>query len=199
MLGSLGPVGIEPTTSGLKVRPGVSIGLHYCGKTCSERGVCAHRLSSSCASRADHTRTASATAVAQPTVIRARTRAREDVAGLAIGRGLRARLAPDRVGSVRGAARSRVGGRSSWCVFDGVQVHHLTPNQGPFAGPQFGELDGHPSVLEPLAAEPDVVRSGASAAADHGADVMASDFLEAYVPEARIAAMINLYDIARNS
>lgn len=26
-------------------------------------------------------------------------------------------------------------------VFDGVQVDHLTANEGPFTGPQFGELD----------------------------------------------------------
>ena len=54
---------------------------------------------------------------------------------------------------------------------------------------------GHPSVLEPMAAEPDVVLSGVSAAANHGADIVASDFLEAYVPEARIAALINQYGL----
>ena len=54
---------------------------------------------------------------------------------------------------------------------------------------------GHPSVFEPLAAEPDVVLSGVSAAANHGADVVASDFLEAYVPEARVAALINQYGL----
>lgn len=54
---------------------------------------------------------------------------------------------------------------------------------------------GHPSVLEPLAAEPDVVRSGVSAAADHGADIVASDFLEAYMPKGRIAAIINQYGL----
>jgi excisionase family DNA binding protein len=54
---------------------------------------------------------------------------------------------------------------------------------------------GHPSVLEPLAAEPNVVRSGVSAAADYRADNVASDFLEAYVPEARIAALISEYGL----
>jgi excisionase family DNA binding protein len=54
---------------------------------------------------------------------------------------------------------------------------------------------GHPSVLEPLAAEPSVVRSGVSAGADHGVDIVASDFLEAYVSEARIAALINQYGL----
>lgn len=54
---------------------------------------------------------------------------------------------------------------------------------------------GHPSVLEPLAAEPGVVRSGVSAAANHGADIVASDFLEAYVPAARIAALISQYGL----
>ncbi len=54
---------------------------------------------------------------------------------------------------------------------------------------------GHPSVLELLAAEPDVVRSGVSAAADYRADIVVSDFLEAYVPEARIAALISQYGL----
>lgn len=54
---------------------------------------------------------------------------------------------------------------------------------------------GHPSVLEPLAAESSVVRSGVSAGADHGVDIVASDFLEAYVSEARIAALINQYGL----
>ena len=54
---------------------------------------------------------------------------------------------------------------------------------------------GHPSVLAPLAAEPDVVRSGVSAAANHGADIVASDFLEAYVPAARIAVLISQYGL----
>jgi hypothetical protein len=54
---------------------------------------------------------------------------------------------------------------------------------------------GHPSVLEPLAAEPEVVRSGVSAAASHGADIVTSDFLEAYVPEARIAVLVSRYGL----
>ena len=54
---------------------------------------------------------------------------------------------------------------------------------------------GHPSVLEPLAAESSVVRSGVSAGADHGVDIVASDFLEAYVSEARIATLINQYGL----
>ncbi len=58
---------------------------------------------------------------------------------------------------------------------------------------------GHPSVLKPLGAEPDVVRSGVSAAANHGADIVAPDFLEAYVPEARIAAIANQYGLDPNA
>jgi len=54
---------------------------------------------------------------------------------------------------------------------------------------------GHPSVLERLASEPDVVRSGVSAAANHGADILAADFFEAYVPETRIAAIIDQYGL----
>jgi len=40
-----------------------------------------------------------------------------------------------------------------------------------------------------------VVRSGVSAAADHGADIVASDSLEAYVPAARIAAIVKQYGL----
>ncbi|MCP3997716.1 MAG: helix-turn-helix domain-containing protein [bacterium] len=54
---------------------------------------------------------------------------------------------------------------------------------------------GHPSVLEHLAAEPNVVLSGVSAAANHGADIVASDSLEAYVPGAQVAALINQYGL----
>ncbi len=54
---------------------------------------------------------------------------------------------------------------------------------------------GHPSVLDALASEPDVVRSGVSAGANHGVDIVAGDFLEAYVPEARIAALINHFGL----
>lgn len=64
---------------------------------------------------------------------------------------------------------------------------------------QMRRFYGHPSVLEPLAAEPDVVRSGVSAAANHGADIVAPDFLEAYVPEARIAAIANQYGLDPDS
>jgi len=67
----------------------------------------------------------------------------------------------------------------------------LVPRLG--ARAEMRRFYGHPSVLGPLAAEPDVVRSGASAAADQGADIVASGFLEAYVPKARIASLINHY------
>ncbi|MCP4305678.1 MAG: helix-turn-helix domain-containing protein [bacterium] len=54
---------------------------------------------------------------------------------------------------------------------------------------------GHPSVLEHLAAETGVVRSGVSAAVNYSADILAADFLEAYVPAARIAALIDQYGL----
>lgn len=57
------------------------------------------------------------------------------------------------------------------------------------------QLYGHPSVLGPLAAESGLVRSGVSAAADCGADIVALDFLEAYVSEGRIAALIKQYGL----
>ena len=40
-----------------------------------------------------------------------------------------------------------------------------------------------------------MVRSGVSAGADHGVDIVASDFLEAYVSEARIAELIDQYGL----
>lgn len=54
---------------------------------------------------------------------------------------------------------------------------------------------GHPSVLEALAVEPDIVRSGVSAAAEYGADIVASGFLEAYVPEERVLALVRQYGL----
>ena len=54
---------------------------------------------------------------------------------------------------------------------------------------------GHPSVLEALAVEPDVVSAGVSAAAEYGADIVASGFLEAYVPEERVAALVRQYGL----
>jgi excisionase family DNA binding protein len=47
-------------------------------------------------------------------------------------------------------------------------------------------LRAHPSDVPRIAEEPDVVRTGVSAAADVGADIVAPGILEAYVPAARI-------------
>jgi excisionase family DNA binding protein len=52
---------------------------------------------------------------------------------------------------------------------------------------------GHPAVLQRLADEPSVVRSGVSAAVEHGADLLAPDFLEAYVPASAVEGMISRY------
>ncbi len=52
---------------------------------------------------------------------------------------------------------------------------------------------GHPSVLERIGNEPDVVRSGVSAANEHGADLLAWDFLEAYVPKSAAEDIIRRY------
>ncbi|WKZ83281.1 MAG: helix-turn-helix domain-containing protein [Acidimicrobiia bacterium] len=52
---------------------------------------------------------------------------------------------------------------------------------------------GHPSVLERLGNAPDVVRSGVSAAKEHGADLLAWGFLEAYVPRSAADGIISKY------
>jgi hypothetical protein len=51
------------------------------------------------------------------------------------------------------------------------------------------QLYGHPSVLEQLAQESSLVLSGASAAPELGADLIVSDFLEAYVRESDIEVL----------
>ncbi|MHB1090531.1 MAG: helix-turn-helix domain-containing protein [Ilumatobacteraceae bacterium] len=52
---------------------------------------------------------------------------------------------------------------------------------------------GHKSVLEPLAREDMVVRSGVSAAGEHNADIIALDFVEAYVPKGRLEKLVKKY------
>lgn len=52
---------------------------------------------------------------------------------------------------------------------------------------------GHKSVLEPLAHEDKVVRSGVSAAGEHNADIIALEFLEAYVLKGRIEKLVKKY------
>jgi excisionase family DNA binding protein len=51
----------------------------------------------------------------------------------------------------------------------------------------------HPSDLSRLASEPGVMRSGASAARDVGVDLVASDFLDAYVPGPRLDRLVRRY------
>ncbi len=57
----------------------------------------------------------------------------------------------------------------------------------------------HPSILQRLEEEPDVVRSGASAAADYQADLIVSDFLEAYVPASRLRGFVDRYGLDANA
>lgn len=52
---------------------------------------------------------------------------------------------------------------------------------------------GHKSVLQQLADENMVVRSGVSAAREYDADIMALEFLEAYVPANRIEKLVKKY------
>jgi len=54
---------------------------------------------------------------------------------------------------------------------------------------------GHTSVLGRLENEPNLVRSGVSAAADHRADALASDFLEAYIPSSQAQGIIERYGL----
>lgn len=58
---------------------------------------------------------------------------------------------------------------------------------------------GHPSVLDRLAKESDVIRSGVSAAAEYEVDIVVSDFLEAYVPKASLAAVVSRYGLDSDS
>ena len=55
---------------------------------------------------------------------------------------------------------------------------------------------GHKSDLKRLANEDMVVRGGVSAAREHRADIIALDFLEAYVPASRIKKLIKKYALA---
>jgi len=57
-------------------------------------------------------------------------------------------------------------------------------------------LRSHPSDLARLAAEPDVVRTGVSAATDHHLDISASGILEAYVPAKRLPKLAKQYLLA---
>jgi excisionase family DNA binding protein len=54
-------------------------------------------------------------------------------------------------------------------------------------------LRAHPSDLQRLASEPGIMRSGASAAHEVGIDLVASDYLDAYVPASRFDRLVNRY------
>ncbi len=54
---------------------------------------------------------------------------------------------------------------------------------------------GHKSILQPLADESMVVRSGVSAAREYNADIIALEFLEAYVPASRIEELATKYTL----
>lgn len=51
----------------------------------------------------------------------------------------------------------------------------------------------HPSDLERLASEPGIVRSGAAAARDVGIDLVASQYLDAYVPASHFDRLVKRY------
>ena len=54
-------------------------------------------------------------------------------------------------------------------------------------------LRAHPSDVPRILQEPDVVRTGVSAAADYGADIVAPGVVEAYVPVERLPALQRAY------
>lgn len=54
----------------------------------------------------------------------------------------------------------------------------------------------HPSDLERLATDGSIVRSGVSAARDHGLDIFDPDVLEAYVPAGRLPGLVKKYALA---
>lgn len=54
-------------------------------------------------------------------------------------------------------------------------------------------LRAHPSDLVRIAAEPEVVRTGVSAAMEYGLEIVAPGVLEAYVPAARLLALERRY------
>jgi hypothetical protein len=58
---------------------------------------------------------------------------------------------------------------------------------------------GHKSILQRLAAEQMVVRSGVSAAREHSADIIALDYLEAYVPAGQFKKLIKKYALEKSS
>ena len=83
---------------------------------------------------------------------------------------------------------------------DRSRAHHRLSGEGLLgvvnrlgARAQRQDFYGHPSVLRRLANEPSLVLSGVSAAAEHRADVLASDFLEAYIPLSRVQGIVRRY------
>lgn len=55
------------------------------------------------------------------------------------------------------------------------------------------ELRAHPSDLPRIEAEPDLVRTGVSAASEHGLEVIAPGVLEAYIPARRLSQLGRRY------
>ena len=51
----------------------------------------------------------------------------------------------------------------------------------------------HPSVIDSLGSEPNVVRSGVSASGDYQFDVIAVDEFEGYVPASSLASLISRF------
>ena len=60
-------------------------------------------------------------------------------------------------------------------------------------------LEAHPSVLARMAKDKRLVRTGVSAAADHGVDVVAEQRVEAYVRESDEQAFMANYDLVASA
>jgi len=58
---------------------------------------------------------------------------------------------------------------------------------------------GHPSILARIQDESGVVLAGASAAAEHNADILAVGSLEAYIPRSRLQELIDKYQLDADS
>ncbi len=58
---------------------------------------------------------------------------------------------------------------------------------------------GHPAVLGRLAEDSDVVRAGVSAAADYGADIVASNEFEGYVPARMLRQLVDRYALDKDA
>jgi len=75
-----------------------------------------------------------------------------------------------------------------------LSEHGLMPLVGRLrARAELRRVYGHPAVLARLAEEPAVVRSGVSAAADYGADIVASNEFEGYVSARKLKPLVDRY------